>query len=375
MNDVMERKAVSNHQILDALMKEVVSGTTPKSLRLAYMALLVSAIQHGKTDVSQAQRRLINSGLQPEEAIAILPVANKLLIQAGIIVEGAISKDVLEILEPQLLLEAGRRQRFSTSAFEWKGPVHSDRQMLKEKNLSPAILKALAPEQMPEVYQAINGMQKIGFIRNRCLEQIPNWKDGLEDYQLAYLEQYKGSQNDRMYFYQSLDFRGRMYYRGIVNPSNMGDFGKAYFKFTTSKVLGEDGLKALRLHVANLAGVKGSISSRVQWSTENAIDLWNRVQGQTIEVIQSESGEKKIFQLYAALNEYQRVMKQGGIKAKSSLIIKQDGSCNGIQHSSAILRNAQAAKSVNIRSASEDDSPEDIYQEYADALKKVLPIK
>ena len=54
----------------------------------------------------------------------------------------------------------------------------------------------------------------------------------------------------------------------------------------------------------------------------------------------------------------------------SNLPIHVDGSCNGLQHFSAALRDPEGGSAVNLRKSSIDDYPQDIYTKVADVVKR-----
>ena len=76
------------------------------------------------------------------------------------------------------------------------------------------------------------------------------------------------------------------------------------------------------------------------------------------------------FQRYAAMKEFTNVMRQGGKGALSTLPVHLDASSSIYQHTSAMLKDVEMAKKVNV-TATEDGSPADIYIEVRNALKEM----
>jgi len=365
MEYILEKKAYSHSQVFTFLVNEMVSEESVLNYRLAAMAVAQSLVSK-KYNYDRAIQSLEYSNIPEDEAKHLFMAAKNILEAKGMINEkGNLTVDTyLESMYGKNIHHA-----FKTPVV-WRSAQMGDLELLPRANKLHQ--KALAERNMPQVYRSLNQMQKEVFMFNKVITNIPDWKNGLLPHEWGFLNSAEYWLRKDLYFSQSCDFRGRMYYRGAFNPSNSGELGKAMFMFKEKKRLGEDGMKALELHIANLAGVKGSIKKRIKWSQTHAVELFYKVDGQKVKTIQKITGEKKIFQLYVALHEYWRVQKFG-IESKSRLIIKQDGSCNGIQHSAAILRNRDVAKSVNLCASHEHWNPQDIYQEYADALKTKLP--
>jgi len=339
-----------------------------KSLRLTAMAIANSLCYTRKYSETKILKQLSRSGVDPEEAKHLLDSGLNILSAKQVIND----KNNLQVKYFAEILEGKKVHQMYRTSVTWRSARNGDLQMLPQMNKQ--METALADRNMPAVYKSINGMQRVGYRFNTVIKNIPDWKSGLLPHEWGYLNNSEYYLKDVMYFAQTEDFRSRMYYRGVFNPSNSGDLGKAMFKFAEKKRIGTEGMRALEIHTANLAGIKGSINKRVKWTQQNALQLFDQVEGKKVAEIQKITGEKKIFQLYTALHEYQRVQRYG-IESKSALIIKQDGSCNGIQHAAAILRNKEVAKSVNICKSQDNWKPQDLYQEYVDLLKTELPEK
>jgi DNA-directed RNA polymerase len=170
-----------------------------------------------------------------------------------------------------------------------------------------------------------------------------------------------------IYFPAYLDFRGRMYFvPPYLNPQG-SDMSKSLLCFAESKPLGESGAKWLKIHVANMFGHdKVSLEDRVKWTEENA--SW------IIETANDPVGRRewlkadKPFQFLAAAIEFVGYTSDGP-SYSSSLPILVDGSCNGLQHFSAMLRDPICGKHVNLIPS---DKPSDIYSEVAHQVVAAL---
>lgn len=176
-----------------------------------------------------------------------------------------------------------------------------------------------------------------------------------------------------MYFPQQLDFRGRMYSVPMfLNPQG-ADFAKGLLTFANGKRIGdsEQGPGWLAIHGANVFGYdKASLEDRVEWVEQNeerilsvAADPWGPA-------LEWWSNCDKPWQFLAFCFEWAG-FKSTGLDYVSSLPVALDGSCNGLQHYSAALRDPVGGKAVNLLPA---EKPQDIYAEVAEVVKRKLAV-
>lgn len=163
-----------------------------------------------------------------------------------------------------------------------------------------------------------------------------------------------------IYFPYNLDFRGRVYPLPVyINPQG-DDSGKALIHFSEGKpLIDQKGIDWLAIHGANLAGQdKATFKERVEWINKNESKIiqsakeplgclwWANLQGD------------KPFQFLAFCFEWMEY-KEKGIKGFiSHLPIAQDGTCNGLQHLSAMLLDKEGGEAVNL---TRSEKPADIY--------------
>lgn len=172
----------------------------------------------------------------------------------------------------------------------------------------------------------------------------------------------KFKNEEAIYFPHYMDFRGRLYpYANFLNPQ-ADDTGRALCEFAKGKPLGERGLMWLKVHIANLFGVdKVSFGDRVSW-VESNLDRLLLVLVDPLEFMDKVGREADspwcalaaCFELAGAL--------VAGDEFVSHLPIAMDGSCSGLQHYSAMLRDPLGGAAVNLVPA---DKPGDIYTEVA----------
>jgi len=158
------------------------------------------------------------------------------------------------------------------------------------------------------------------------------------------------------YFPHTLDFRGRLYANtAFLNPQGE-DSARGLLEFSRSKPLGSGGYAWLKVHLANCWGEdKISLEERLEWTEEHEDDilrcgvdpLGNRLW----------MDADKPWQFLRACLEY--TCCNGNVGYSSHLPITVDGSCNGLQHFSAMLRDEVGGSAVNLIN---HDQPEDIYE-------------
>lgn len=165
------------------------------------------------------------------------------------------------------------------------------------------------------------------------------------------LAEHKRLATSTFYLPTVMDFRGRLYYRTAFVSPQSDDLGKALLCFPPklghTLTLAEGAVEALEMHLGNLAGVKGPLSGRSSW-----LQHWAAPREPDYS-----TAEKPLTLRAAHLllknNEWDRIP------------VQLDGSCNGLQHLTALLRDEVAAPLVNLTASSLEDWPGDAYGEVA----------
>lgn len=170
------------------------------------------------------------------------------------------------------------------------------------------------------------------------------------------------------YFVYRADFRGRLYANSAgLNPQG-ADFNKALLRFKNSEKLGVRGLYWLSVHGANCYGVdKVSFDDRVQWVKDN-LNMFLSIADDPIGKSDLWANADKPFQFLAFVLEYVKAYKDPD-NFCTHLPIGMDGSCNGIQHMSAMLRDTVGAASTNLI---DGDKPNDIYKDVANRNAELI---
>jgi len=163
------------------------------------------------------------------------------------------------------------------------------------------------------------------------------------------------------------DFRKRLYYvPAYLNPQGT-DIAKSLLLFKNKKPLGEVGEKYLCLHLANTYGQdKLSLEQRIDWVHKNK-EAIIKCSNEPFNTPFWELADKP-WQFLAACFEFEKFIKNGR-SFESSLPINIDGSCNGLQHFSAMLRDEVGGAAVNLTNTKQ---PQDIYQIVCDKVIKKL---
>jgi DNA-directed RNA polymerase len=186
-------------------------------------------------------------------------------------------------------------------------------------------------------------------------------------------------ERDEFYFPHNLDYRGRAYALPLLFNPQGSDFSRGILTFAEAKPVGELGGFWLAVHGANCMGkieVDGKkldlsklpLNERADWVCENeaaivavAVDplsntLWH--------------GADEPWQFLAFCGEWSAYLRSGeSPDFESRLPVSIDGSCNGLQHFSAMLRDPEGAEVVNLRPL---PRPRDVYQLVAEAVSEVV---
>jgi DNA-directed RNA polymerase len=170
-----------------------------------------------------------------------------------------------------------------------------------------------------------------------------------------------------IYFPHAFDFRGRMYPMSTELSPQSDDFSKAVLEFAEGKPLGVSGGYWLCVHLANLFGNdKISFDDRVLWVQMHHNEITQSAQRPFEYTWWTEADEPWCF--LAACFEYAAWQTQGDSYV-SHLPIAMDGSCSGLQHFSAMLRDQRGAAATNLTNT---DMPSDIYREVLHVVEKKL---
>lgn len=172
---------------------------------------------------------------------------------------------------------------------------------------------------------------------------------------------------EKIYFPHQMDFRGRVYPIPVLLQPQGSDLSKGLLHFANGKKVDKESIKWLQIHGANLYGYdKCSYKDRIQWVLERheAIKAYAHnpldVRGWT--------EADKPFQFLAFCMEYSDYLDNPD-DFTTHIPVQLDGTCNGLQHYSALLRDKTGGEAVNLINA---EIPSDIYAKVAENLEEKL---
>lgn len=185
--------------------------------------------------------------------------------------------------------------------------------------------------------------------------------------QLMVAERFK--EKEAIYYVWTIDWRGRAYPLASFMHPQADDSGKSLLQFSEGKPLGESGGYWLAVHIAGLFGIdKCSFDERVRWVQDHQEEILDSA-------ISPLDGQRfwceadKPWCALAACMEWMGFTISGNDYV-SHLPVAMDGSCNGLQNFSAVLRDEIGGKAVNLLP---NDTPQDIYTEVMNVVIAKLP--
>ena len=178
----------------------------------------------------------------------------------------------------------------------------------------------------------------------------------------------KFSEYEAIWFPHNLDWRGRVYAVPMFNPQG-NDMTKGMLTFAEGIALGEEGAYWLAVHGSNCAGVdKVSLDDRVKWVADNEVMIIASAESPLDCTWWAEQDSPFCF--LAFCYEWSAYVKAGrSNNFVSHLALAFDGTCSGLQHFSAMLRDEIGGAAVNLTPA---DKPQDVYGIVANGVNKIL---
>lgn len=182
---------------------------------------------------------------------------------------------------------------------------------------------------------------------------------------------------ESLYFPWNVDYRGRCYPIPTALSPQGDDIQKSLLLFAKGTPLASnDDVKWLKIHGANLSGNdKISFAERQRWVDDNTTNIVNSAKDPLdyqwwYEVSQGDYP----MEFLAFCFEYKKLLEyieeHGEAKGfVSNLPLAFDGTCSGLQHFSALLRDEVGGKAVNLIPS---DTVQDIYSIVADKVNKLL---
>jgi DNA-directed RNA polymerase len=173
----------------------------------------------------------------------------------------------------------------------------------------------------------------------------------------------KFSVYESIYFPHTMDFRGRIYPAPMyLNPQG-NSLAKGLLQFADGKPLGtNEAACELAIHGANCYGYdKASMQERVDWVVEHQDQILQAGTDPMVDLWWAKEADDP-WSFLAFCREWVGYCEHG-YDHVSYIPIAKDGSCSGLQHFSAALRDPEGGSAVNLIPT---DRPADIYQTVID---------
>ena len=175
------------------------------------------------------------------------------------------------------------------------------------------------------------------------------------------------SKYEKIWFPYQMDFRGRIYPIPVLLQPQGSDLAKGLLRFAEGKKVNEENIKWLYIHGANVYGYdKESYDKRYEWARERE-EEFKAIANDPLNN-QDWTKADKPFQFLAFCFEL-AVYLDNPSDFTTHIPIQLDGTCNGLQHYSALLRDEVGGAAVNLV---DSDKPNDIYACVAERLKEKL---
>ena len=180
----------------------------------------------------------------------------------------------------------------------------------------------------------------------------------------------KYKEYDKIYFCWNMDFRGRIYpIQSLLHPQG-GDVAKSLLLFANEQKLDENGIRWFKVHGANVFGEvdKEPFDTRVAWVQEHESEIIESATNPKEALFWKEADDP--FKFLAFCFEYKRY-KENPTDFATGLPVAIDGSNNGFQHISTMLRDTKGATSVNVL-PNEEGKVRDFYMDVLEELKRKI---
>lgn len=213
----------------------------------------------------------------------------------------------------------------------------------------------------------------IGSIPPKGLPQKGRLRSQIRSAQAGFLtdlnEAKEYSKYDEVFLPATFDFRGRVYAKPHLNHQR-ADYVKALWLFTEGKPLDAAGLAYLKIHLANCGDFdkvsKAPFAKRLLWVAENEDKLVATARDPWGDLWWTKADSPFCF--LAACHELAAYLDDPDGYV-CHLPVAVDGSCSGLQHYSAMLRDSEGAKYVNLTPS---ETPEDVYKEVANIVNELV---
>ncbi|KAK1752253.1 hypothetical protein QBC47DRAFT_390107 [Echria macrotheca] len=231
--------------------------------------------------------------------------------------------------------------------------------------LNPEIVLPEEPDQRQDPLGRLTWMRAV-----RAAENERSGMHSVRCFMNFQLEIARAFRDQTFYFPHNIDFRGRAYPIPTYLNHMGADHVRGLLMFAKGKPLGENGLKWLKVQLANVYGYdKASLSEREAFAVEHMDDIRdsakNPINGKQW-WLQAEDPWQCLaacFELVAALES------PDPTQYVSHLPVHQDGTCNGLQHYAALGGDTWGAQQVNLIP---QERPADVYSAVAELINEIV---
>eukprot|EP01063_Lacrimia_lanifica_P019296 TRINITY_DN2644_c0_g3_i1.p1 TRINITY_DN2644_c0_g3~~TRINITY_DN2644_c0_g3_i1.p1 ORF type:complete len:1215 (+),score=412.69 TRINITY_DN2644_c0_g3_i1:117-3761(+) len=174
-----------------------------------------------------------------------------------------------------------------------------------------------------------------------------------------------------LYLPTNCDFRGRTYPLHSGLNYQASDFVRSSLEFGEKRPITKAGLRHMKIHTANLMGLdKASFSDRIKWVDDNIEEIIRCKENPRAPDALWLKADKPLLgyvMLCEMANAYSH--SRGPEHYETAAPIHVDGSCNGLQHYSAIALDDKGAATANLTKKSDDEKPSDVYSTVLEYVK------
>lgn len=154
---------------------------------------------------------------------------------------------------------------------------------------------------------------------------------------------------DKFWYVYQCDFRGRFYAATAAFSPQGPDIGKALLELSEGKIMGDRGFYWMKVHLANLIGYDKELNDeRVTYIDERRDQICAVARDPLGEARGLWVNADKPYCALAAIFELAEAYTNGADRTLNRIPVALDGSCNGLQHYAAILRDRVGAEATNV---------------------------
>ena len=299
--------------------------------------------------------------------------------------------DAYDVLLQQIAEKELEESPLKDHPADWEIGFHSEtgQGLIRHGNLSA--LQKMNAKSNPVVFKVLNKLQRTGYRVNNDVFKVYvealKWEDSSPfkfvketnrearasmELEAKAIRDLANKNLTRVFYHRyNCDFRGRIYPGTAFLHEQSSDNAKGLLLYDHSVPFGENGAYFLAVHTAGCMGEdKIPLHKRVEFINEKMDEICGWAQ----DPLKNRGGTEadKPWSALAAAFEWEKfnkwVIEEGKEPSKfeSSLPIFVDGSCNGLQHLTALALDHITAPLVNLTKTEDEQKPGDIYTFVAD---------